>query len=69
MTNKTNSRAGFLVTVCSLYVSKDSNGFYSMSAEWDRSEARSWNIDYSHATNVIKTLLKDLNKSHAQRHF
>jgi len=66
MSEVSNSRAGFLAMVCSLYITKDANGFYSMSEEWDRSEARSWNVDYTHATNTIKTLLKSMNVSQAK---
>jgi hypothetical protein len=66
MSEVSNSRAGFLDMVCSLYISKDANGFYSMSEEWDRSEAKSWNVDYIHATNKIKTLLRSMNISQAK---
>jgi hypothetical protein len=69
MSEVSNSRAGFLAMVCSLYITKDANGFYSMSEEWDRSEAKSWNVDYTHATNTIKTLLKSMNVSQAKGGF
>ena len=66
MSEVSNSRAGFLDMVCSLYITKDANGFYSMSEEWDRSEARSWNVNYTHTTNRIKTLLRSMNVSQAK---
>jgi len=57
-----NSRAGFLDVVCSLYIQKDANGFYSMSEKWNKSEAINWGIDYTHATNKINKLLKQQNR-------
>ena len=61
-----NSRAGFLDVVCSLYLQKDANGFYSMSEKWNKSEAINWGIDYTRTTYKIIALLKSINVSRAK---
>ena len=64
-----NSRAGLLGMICSLYVAKDTNGFYRVSETWGKSEATNWNVDYTRATNNIRTLVKSLNKAHAKTYY
>ena len=60
MMNRSNYGSDYLAEVCSQYISKDANGIYKIDESWDRSEARSWNVDYSHATSILKTMIRHL---------
>lgn len=67
------SRAGLLDVALTLYISKHGNGFFSMSETWNQSEAEKWGVygdwNYMTATSKLKTLIKSLNKSHAQYYY